>query len=330
MGGGMEGNNPENPTNPTLAFNLNGIVANYTLEQALADPLVLEAFGASADQNGELTSEDIEAAKLAIEARFQEETLSNREAVGLAQSEYDAALSAAANAKAQLPGETAQQYQKRLSDMEAMSTKQNEKAVLNTIKQTPLQAGMMALPAAYNIGRGLFEKANVLNYDDYAQKANIEPYTMNIDPQVAEVRNAYAGAAQAVKNAAPGSGAYLGNMAKVASSKQKDMNELYAKKEMFDKEAKYETDLANREVNANNLALKMQLQAYNDAAKAAKAKSLQEGLGQLADIAKNASDKKLDVEKLKLISPDYAGKFQYSTIFDQIQAYLEAAKAKKG
>ena len=327
--GGPEGEIPATPGKPTLAFNLNGVVANYTLEQAINDPLVLEAFGASADQSGELTSEDIEAAKLAIEARFNEESSSNRQAVGLAQSEYDASLSAAANSTEPLVGETKEQYDKRMSDLEKANVNLDQKALIGEIKQTPLQAAMMALPAAYNIGRGLFEKANVLDYNDYAQKANIDPYTMNIDPQVAEVRNAYAGAAQAIKNAAPGSGAYLGNMAKVASSKQQDMNALYTKKEMFDKEAKYKTDMANRDINNSNLALKMQLQAYNDAAKAAKMKSLQEGLGQLANIATNDQGIDVQTQYLKAISPDYAENFKYSSIFDQLQAAAKAKKASK-
>jgi len=328
--GGPEGETPANPTNPTLAFNLNGIVANYTLEQALADPLVLEAFGAQSDEDGNmLKAPNLEEVKKAIAARFQEETVSNRQAVGLAQSEYDAALSAAANAEAQLPGETKAEYEKRMSDLEKANVNLDQKALIGEIKQTPMQAAMMALPAAYNIGRGLFEKAAVLDYNDYAQKANIDPYTMNIDPQIAEVRKAYAGANQAIKNASPGSGAYLGNMANVAASKQEAMNDLYTKKEMFDKEAKYKTDMANRDINNSNLALKMQLQTYNDAARAAKMKSLQEGLGQLADIATNDQGIDVQTQYLKAISPDYAENFKYSSIFDQIQAAAKAKKASK-
>lgn len=329
MGGGMDGVDPTNPKNPTLAFNLNGIVANYTLEQAMNDPLVLEAFGAQPDESGSTSPESREAAKLAIEERFMEETPDNRNRVGIAQSEYDAALSTAANAEAQLPEETKEQYDRRMSDLKAMKVKLDQKALIGEIKQTPMQAAMMALPAAYNIGRGLFEKANVLDYNDYAQKANIDPYTMNIDPQVAEVRNAYAGAAQAIKNAAPGGGAYLANMGNVAAGKQEAMNALHTKKEMFDKEAKYKTDMANRDVNASNLALKMQLQVYNDAAKAAKMKSLQEGLGQLADIATNDQGIDVQTQYLKAISPDYAENFKYSSIFDQMQAAAKAKKANK-
>ena len=107
------------------------------------------------------------------------------------------------------------------------------------------------------------------------------------------------------------------------------MNDLYTKKEMFDKEAKYKTDMANRDINNSNLALKMQLQVYNDAAKAAKMKSLQEGLGQLADIATNDQGIDVQTQYLKAISPDYAENFKYSSIFDQIQAAAKAKKASK-
>jgi hypothetical protein len=326
MGGGMEG---EDPINPTLAFNLNGIVANYTLEQAINDPLVLEAFGASADEKGQFSPEDVEAAKLAIEQKFIEESPANRKAAFLAQQEYDAALSedAAGSSMDRLPGETDAAYQQRVNPMQAMSAQQGAKPGVGEIKQTPLEGAMMALPAAYNIGRGIFGKPNLLNYEDYAQKANIDPYTMNIDPQLAEVRRAYAGANQAIKNASPGSGAYLTNMANVAASKQEATNALYTKKEMFDKDAAYKADLANRDIDKSNLDLEMKLQTYNDAAKAAKAKSLQEGLGQLADIAKNEQGISLQEALFKLMSPDYAEKFNYSSLFEQAQ---KAAKSKKG
>jgi hypothetical protein len=84
--------------------------------------------------------------------------------------------------------------------------------------------------------------------------------------------------------------------------------------------------MANRDIDNSNLELKMKLQTYNDAAKAAKAKSLQEGLGQLADIAQNEQGISLQEALLKLTSPDYAEKFNYSSLFEQAQ---KAAKAKK-
>jgi hypothetical protein len=327
-GGGMEGQDPTNQGKPTLAFNLNGVVANYTLEQAINDPLVLEAFGASADEKGQFNPEDVEAAKLAIEEKFMEESPANKKAAYLAQQEYDASLSedAAGLGLERLPGETDAEYQRRIIPMQAMSAKQTAKPGVGEIKQTPLEGAMMALPAAYNIGRGIFGKPNVLDYEEYARKGNIDPYTMNVDPQLAEIRKAYAGANQAIKNASPSSGAYLGNMAEVAASKQQAINETLTKKEMFDKDAKYKTDMANRDVDASNLALKMQIQQYNDAARAAKSKSLQEGLGQLADIAKNEQGISLQEALLKLTSPDYAEKFNYSSLFEQLQ---KAAKAKK-
>jgi hypothetical protein len=182
MGGGMDGVDPEKPGKPTLAFNLNGIIANYTLEQAINDPLILEAFGASTNESGQPSPEDIEAAKLAIEQKFLEDAANKPEAL-TAQNEYDAALNTAANSTEPLVGETKEQYDKRMSDLQKANVNLDQKALIGEIKQTPMQAAMMALPAAYNIGRGLFEKANVLNYDDYAQKANIDPYTMHMQAQ---------------------------------------------------------------------------------------------------------------------------------------------------
>jgi hypothetical protein len=98
---------------------------------------------------------------------------------------------------------------------------------------------------------------------------------------------------------------------------------------MFDKEAKFKTDLINKETRDKNLALAMQIQTYNDAAKAAKMKSLQEGLGQLADIATNDQGIDVQTQYLKAISPDFAENFKYSSIFDQLQAAAKAKKASK-
>jgi hypothetical protein len=341
-GGGMEGG-PTAKGEPTLAFNLNGIVAKYTLSQAQADPLILETFGADVDEEtGNLIpNENLEAAKLAIEERFDEEQISNRINVGLAQQEYNASLNSEANPitnpdavvgsdiptdAPRLPGETDEQYARR---MHTMKMALDKKALLGEIKQTPAQGAMMALPALYNLGRGIFEKPRTLDYKQYQQKANIEPYTMNVDPQVAEVRKAYAGATQAVKNAAPGSGAYLTNMQNLAAGKQAAMNELLTKKEMFDKDAKYKADMANREIAAQNLALQMQLQAYNDQAKAAKLNSLKEGFGQLADIAANQQGIDMQEAYLQAVAPDYATNFKYSSMFDQLQELAKKRKSNK-
>lgn len=345
-GGGLEGETPTNPETtgvPKLAFNLNGIVVNYTLEEALKDPLVLEAYGADTDKDGNIKPETVEIAKLALEERFNEEKMPNRIAVGLAEQEYNAALNEDANldvtnpnaentidqslSMERLPGETDEEYAGR---MHAMNMKLEQGANLAEIKQTPMQGAIMALPAMYNLGRGIFEKPKTLDYEKYKRKGNLEPYTMNIDPQVAEVRKAYAGAAQAVKNAAPGSGAYLGNMANIAAGKQKDMNELLTKKEMFDKNSKFEVDKMNKEIEAQNLALEMQLQAYNDQARAAKMQSIQAGLTQLADIASNEQGVDLQESYLKAVAPQYAKNFKYSSIFDQLQQTLKARKANKG
>jgi hypothetical protein len=341
-GGGMEGE-PTAKGEPTLAFNLNGIVAKYTLSQAQADPLILETFGADVDEKtGNLIpNENLEAAKLAIEERFDEEQISNRINVGLAQQEYNASLNSEANPitnpdavvgsdiptdAPRLPGETDEQYARR---MHTMKMALDKKALLGEIKQTPAQGAMMALPALYNLGRGIFEKPRTLDYKQYQQKANIEPYTMNVDPQVAEVRKAYAGATQAVKNAAPGSGAYLTNMQNLAAGKQAAMNELLTKKEMFDKDAKYKADMANKEIAAQNLALQMQLQAYNDQAKAAKLNSLKEGFGQLADIAANQQGIDMQEAYLQAVAPDYATNFKYSSMFDQLQELAKKRKSNK-
>lgn len=313
---------------PILGININGIVRNYTLEQAQNDPQVLAAFGAEVDSNGVMIPESVEAAKLELEDRFSQETLDNRIAANQ-QNTFLPSVDTELNQQNQLeklPNETDEQYAQR---MHVYNMELNQKDQLGEIKQSPIQATMLALPAMYNLGRGIFEKPRVLDYQKYKQKANLEPYTMNIDPQIAQVRKSYAGARQAVKNAAPGGGAYLSNLQNLAAGEQEAMNELLAKKEMFDKEGKFKVDMLNRETNANNLALQMQLQMYNDQAKAAKLNSLKEGLGQLADIASNQQGIDMQEAYLQAVSPDYAANFKYSSIFDQLKELSKKRKSNK-
>ena len=197
------------------------------------------------------------------------------------------------------------------------------------MKQTPLQAAGLALPAAYNIGMGLFSKPMKLKEDEFMNKARISPYKMNIDPQLNQTTLAYNAAEQAVKNAAPGSGAYLTNRANLANLRSKSFKEVLAGKENADAQLQMQSDLQNAQLNAQNIGNKLSIQQLNAQAEAAKQKMLQTGIGQLGQIAQNSQAMDAQEKYMNLISPQYGKTFEYQTIFDQAKNALADYRKNK-
>ena len=197
------------------------------------------------------------------------------------------------------------------------------------MKQTPLQAAGLALPAAYNIGMGLFSKPMKFKEDEFMNKARITPYKMNIDPQLNQTTLAYNAAEQAVKNAAPGSGAYLTNRANLANLRSKSFKEVLAGKENADAQLQMQSDLQNAQLNAQNIGNKLSIQQLNAQAEAAKQKMLQTGIGQLGQIAQNSQAMDAQEKYMNLISPQYGKTFEYQTIFDQAKNALADYRKNK-
>ena len=223
-----------------------------------------------------------------------------------------------------LEGETDAQYESR---MKKLKTDLDQKSGLEAIKANPILAGAMALPALYNVGRGLFGKVDQLDAGDYKSRMKISPYEMNIDPQLAETRRAFGTSIQAAKNAAPGGGSYLATLSNLANTRQQAIRDLYAQKENFDKGQKLEADKFNAQVEQGNLERDLAIQQYNAQAKAAKQNMLATGLGQIAQAAEGLSSTDLQEAYLRAISPDFAGNFQYLSIPEQIAA---ATRKNKG
>ena len=200
----------------------------------------------------------------------------------------------------------------------ALATGADKKTMLETIKANPLAAAATALPAIYNIGRGLFGKVDQLDAKDYQSKAKIKAMEMNVDPQLAAVMRAYGTATQAAKNAAPGAGSYLATLGNIATQKQQAMRDIYAQKENFDKSQKLEADKFNAQVEQGNMQQDLAIQQYNAQAKAAKQNMLATGLGQLADVGANDISTNLQEQYLRMIAPNYAGSFNYLNILEQL------------
>lgn len=333
---------PDGPTVPSAVFNINGKTSILTLPEALDNPIILQMFmpeNADTDGDGQYTPEDIAMAKAAVEEHFN--TISSTPTGGQLQTITDATLLETAppaieeeedvtttvepNALERLPDETDEEY---LSRMAKLNTQMTKKGQLESMKASPLLAGITALPALYNIGRGLFGKVDQLDAKDYMAKSKISPYEMNVDSQLAAARGAYGTAMQAARNAAPGAGSYLATLNNIATQKQQAIRDIYAQKENFDKNQKLEADKFNAQVEQNKMANDLAIQQYNAQALAAKQRLLETGLTQAAQAAEGLTTTDLQEKYLQMISPDFAGSFKYMSIPEQLAAAAAARKSK--
>lgn len=321
----------------TVTFNINGKPVTMSYEQAINDPTILDMFmpaEADVDGDGQYSPEDIYLAKEALRDHF--DVMGTLQPAGMAvQDNVAADVTPAA-------GMTAEEYIATLekpagmsqeewnSALKKMKTDLTQKKTLEEIKASPLLATASALPALYNIGRGLFGKVDQLNVKDYLNNATISPYEMNIDPQLAAAQRAYSTAMQATRNAAPGAGSYLATLGNLATQKQQAIKDLYAQKENFDKAQKLEADKYNAQVEKENLQTDLTIQQYNNQARAAKQNLLAAGLTQLADAAQGLSTTDLQEKYLQTIAPEFAGSFQYLSIPEQLAALAAARAGRKG
>ena len=316
------------PGVPVATFNIGGKPVTLTIDEALKNPAILASFmpaEADKDGDGEYNPEDIAMAKAALEDHYN--SLKNpapmpvEEIIDTTSEEITEEDTPEVDLLARLEGETEEEYQSRMAKLR---TNLDQKSTLEEIKANPILASAMALPALYNIGRGIFGKADKLDAKDYLSKSKISPYEMNVDPQVAAAQRAYATSIQAAKNAAPGAGSYLATLGNMANMRQQAVRDIYAQKENFDKAQKLEADKFNAQVEQGNMAQELAIQQNNAQAQAAKQNMLATGLGQLATAAEGLSSQDLQEKYLQTISPDFAQNFNYVSILEQ----MARAKAK--
>lgn len=330
------------PGGPLATFNIGGQPTTLSLEEALSNQELLNMFmpqDIERDSDGDVVPEELMMAKLsaeeAIKRYFNEAGVSSDQMAPMPTLRPDRVdisaeeLAGVDNTSEgalppRLEGETDIEYISRLA---ALNTGADKKNMLEIIKANPLAAAATALPAIYNIGRGLFGKVDQLDAKDYMSKAKISPYEMNVDPQVAAAMRAYGTATQAAKNAAPGAGSYLATLGNIATQKQQAIRDIYAQKENFDKAQKLEADKFNAQVEQGNMQQDLAIQQYNAQAKAAKQNMLATGLGQLADVGEGLTTQDLQEQYLRMIAPNYAGSFDYLNILEQI-AKANASKNK--
>jgi hypothetical protein len=194
------------------------------------------------------------------------------------------------------------------------------------MKQTPLQALGLAAPIAYNLGMGLFSKPTQLKAEDYLNTSRINPYKVNVNPQLNETTLAYNAAMQSLKNNAPGGGAYLTNMGNLANMRSKNMKEILAGKENADAQLQMQADLQNAQLNAQNQSTKFAIADWNAKSKEAKRKYLEKAIEQTGTLAQNSQAMDAQERYMRLISPQYGKSFEYQNMFDQFMNYYKNKK----
>ena len=330
----------------TIPINLGGQVVPFTLAEAMSNSVILEKFmpeDAVVDEDGDYAPEDVAAARDAIEQYFKEAAVplqsmstlplpsrvesNDGEGPGVETGGVDGMTAEDYLASLEKPAGMSQAEWDRA--LKKMNTELTQKETLGEMKASPVLAAASALPAMYNIGRGLFGKTDQLDAKDYQSRARISPYEMNVDPQLAAAQRAYSTAMQAAKNASPSAGSYLATLGNLATQKQQSIKDLYAQKENFDKAQKLEADKFNAQVEQGNMAQDLAIQQYNAQAKAAKQNMLATGLGQVADVATGLTSQDLQEKYLQTIAPEFAGSFKYMSIPEQLAAMAAARKAAK-
>ena len=220
----------------------------------------------------------------------------------------------------------AQEY---LAALKRMKTDLENRNVDLTMKQTPMQAAGLAAPIAYNLGMGLFSKPMQLKAEDYLNKSRVTPYKVNVDPQLNETRLAYNAAEKGIRNAAPGSGAYLTNRANLANLRSKSTKDVLAGKENADAQLQMQADLQNAQLEAQSRGTKFAIDDWNAKSKAAKQKFLTKAIEQMGTLSQNSQAMDVQEKYMRLLSPQYGKTFEYQTIFDQLKDYYKNKKSSK-
>lgn len=222
-----------------------------------------------------------------------------------------------------------QEQEQYLSDLARAQEQLKNKQVDLSMNQTWGQAAGLALPAAYNIGRGLFGKVGTLNAKDYYQTADFEGQKYNMNPEKFAADQTFAGAANATRNAAPGGGAYMTNMQNLARLRNEAMMNINRTKQEREMASAQDAQIRNKAIEAANLGVKANVDDYNIKAREAKQQTLAAGLSQAAKIAENAVNNDIQTNYIKAVAPDFAGTVGYNTVIDQLLATRKASKEAK-
>jgi hypothetical protein len=237
----------------------------------------------------DLLDEDYTAEDRALDELNLEDLKEKLNSGELSKEEYDAALG---------------EYQ---SILQRIKPKLDEQDMDFSIKAHPSEVAAMALPAAYNIGMGLFGRPQQFDAEDYIVDSNITPYEYNVNPELRNIQYGFAGAQDAMRNAGLSGGAYATNIQNLNNLRNQQVSELLTKKQNIDAEKYMQAQMANTQLGAQNAATRLGIQDMNARAQAAKQGLLATGLKQVGNIGEAFLNTKLQKELVKAVAPDFAG-----------------------
>jgi hypothetical protein len=237
----------------------------------------------------DLLDEDYTAEDKALDELNLEDLKEKLNSGELSKEEYDAALG---------------EYQ---SILKRIKPKLDEQDMDFSIKAHPAEVAAMALPAAYNIGMGLFGRPQQFDAEDYTVDSNITPYQYNVNPELTNIQYGFADALDAMRNTGLSGGAYATNVQNLNNLRNQQISELLTKKQNIDAEKYMQAQMANTQLGAQNAATRLGIQDMNARAQAAKQGLLATGLKQVGNIGEAFLNTKLQKGLVKAIAPDFAG-----------------------
>jgi hypothetical protein len=237
----------------------------------------------------DLLDEDYTAEDKALDELNLEDLKEKLNSGELSKEEYDAALG---------------EYQ---SILKRIKPKLDEQDMDFSIKAHPAEVAAMALPAAYNIGMGLFGRPQQFDAEDYTVDSNITPYQYNVNPELTNIQYGFADALDAMRNTGLSGGAYATNVQNLNNLRNQQISELLTKKQNIDAEKYMQAQMANTQLGAQNAATRLGIQDMNARAQAAKQGLLATGLKQVGNIGEAFLNTKLQKGLVKAVAPDFAG-----------------------
>ena len=187
------------------------------------------------------------------------------------------------------------------------------------IEQSGWGAALEAAPMAYNIYQGL-KKPDYLDKADYTQGADpIETQRMNIQPQLSQVSQSYAGAKQGAQNVSGGNAAaYMGHLGQMTNQESAARSGLYTMRENDYLKRQGENEKFNAGLALQKGQMGLGVDTLNMRADAARQASMGEGLTQGANIANADLKNQMGMAYLGLTSEDYGGDVSYQSYLSQL------------
>lgn len=162
--------------------------------------------------------------------------------------------------------ETIKKEEKKKNQFSDFKTEQDAMKDKFSMNETLGQFVGSNLGTAYNLYQGIFgKKAKVPSSKDMFTPVN--PYRMNINPQLRAAEESYAGAARGLMNVAPSGGAYLTNRAMLAASEAATRAGIMAQAENAYGASKMQTDMFNSQGKSQAKLKEFELKSAIDAAK---------------------------------------------------------------